>query len=66
MSLQTIGILFFVFIAEMLINISQVCYAEKKISVEEGESLRDTCFIPDAAFHEVGSYNITQFVQKLC
>ena len=33
--------------------------------MERGESLRDTCFIPDTALHEVASYNITQSVEKL-
>ena len=33
--------------------------------MERGESLRDTCFIPDTAFREVASYNITQPVEKL-
>ena len=33
--------------------------------MERGESLRDTCFIPDTGFHEVASYNITQPIEKL-
>ena len=33
--------------------------------MERGESLRDTCFIPDTVLHEVASYNITQPIEKL-